>query len=307
MGAVGEELIGPMSPLPSLSQTLTDPQHRLAVLLGVASAPLTVALSWNRVTDTTQVAGGSVSGVVFVAVGLIVGYVYHERAVDRRGIGIAAGVAASSGLIVVYVTNLFTSIDVSSPGFTALLLAVTPLLIVLGVAISVMVVMVSTVIGDRFAAVRSWRAEAGTVSTMPQEAVRNESKWNRVRLTYLGIVPMTVVYVFGFDPDTVMGGLIAVVLLVSTVVIAILVVVSIYKDAEYLHEQGASWIPNVVAYLSFPVITFVIVYSVATFNAWDAPAAVAQYGFISALWIAVVVYWYDRRRSIEALERLSSY
>ena len=307
MRPVGEELIGPMSLPSSLRQTLTDPQHRLAVFLGIASAPVTVALSWTAVTDATYAAGGNLSGVAFVAVGLITGYVYHDRTVDRRDVGIAAGVAASSGLLVVYVANLATSIDLSSPGFTALLLAVTPVLIVLAGAMSVIVVLVSTIIGDRIAAVRSWRAEAGTVSRTPRETDREGKTWKRPRLTYLGILPVTAVYVFALDSNSIIGGLLAVLLLVSTVVLAVLVIVGIYKDAERLHEQGEPWIPNVVAYVGFPAVAFVIVYSVATFNGWDAPAAIAQYAFLGVLWIAVVVYTYDRRQSIADSQQLSSH
>ena len=307
MRAVGEEPIGPMSLPSSLSQTLTDPQHRLAVLLGIASAPVTIALSWNAVTDATYIAGGNLSGVVFVVVGLIAGYVYHDRAVDRRDVGIAAGVTASSGLIVVYVANLATSIDVSSPGFTALLLIATPFLIVLAGAISVVVVMVSTVICDRIAAVRSWRAEAGTMSETSPETARNGVTLKRARLAYFGIVPVTVVYVFALDSNSIIGGLLAVLLLLSTVVLAVIVIVAMYKDAERLHEQGVSWIPNVVAYVGFPVAAFVIVYSIATFNAWDAPAAIAQYGFLGVLWIAVVVYTYERRQSLENSQHRSSH
>ena len=68
-----------------LYRTLTDRQLRLAMVIGLASAPITVALSWGTVLDERTVAGGTVSGTAFLVVGLVVGYLYT---IDRRRDGV---------------------------------------------------------------------------------------------------------------------------------------------------------------------------------------------------------------------------
>jgi peptidoglycan/LPS O-acetylase OafA/YrhL len=111
-----------------LSRTLTDPQLRLATIIGLASVPITVALSWETVLDERTVAGGTISGVPLLIVGLLMGYLYYERPADRRSVGVAAGIAASTGLVVVDLAKMISTFDAFSRETLALALIGTPII-----------------------------------------------------------------------------------------------------------------------------------------------------------------------------------
>lgn len=279
-----------------LYRTLTDPRLRLAVIIGLVSAPITVALSWGTVLDERTVAGGTVSGTAFLVVGFLVGYLYYGRPTDRRSAGVAAGIAASTGLVIVYLANTLSTLDVSSSETLALTVIGTVIAIPIGVVIAVLIVCVAVVIGDRFAAVRSWRSERG-IPTLNHHDSTVKSRWWMYVAGYVILVPVAAGYIFGINPTSIGGGLLAVAFVFITVLAAALALVAVYKDTQRLYESGSSGIPNVTAYIGIPVCAFLLGYGVASFNAWEAPAAVGQYSFLGVCWLAAVVYLLDRRRS----------
>lgn len=89
--------------LRALLSDVTDESFRPAVLVGLASIPFTVALSWELVVDEVYIAGGTVSGVPLLLAGLVVGYRYgtHEpgRDVGVRRAGFVAGIAAVGAML----------------------------------------------------------------------------------------------------------------------------------------------------------------------------------------------------------------
>lgn len=275
---------------------VTDPNLRLATAIGLISAPATAVLSWGIVLDDRGVIGGTVSGAAFLVVGLLVGYLYYHRPTNRRRAGIRAGLAASLGLVVVYLATMLSMIDATSLGATSVAVGGTLLAIVVGGSMSILVVCAAAVIGDRFAAVRSWQSEVKDTPTQNREEVDGR-RWWRYVAAYILLVPVTAGYLFGIAPTRPGGGLLGAVLVFVTVIAAAVALVAVYKDAEQLYVNGSSWIPNVIAYVGSPVVAFVIGYSVAAFNAWEAPAAVGQYCFLSVCWLAAVVYLLERRRS----------
>lgn len=283
-----------------LYRRVTDPHLRLATVVALVSVPVTVALSWGTVTDELIVVGGTVSGVACVVAGLFVGYLYYERPTSRRRAGIRAGVVASTGLVVVYVANMLSTLETASPGATAVTLVGTVIAIVLGVGLVVLVVSLAVFVGDRLAAVRSWRGEVSDETGVHQTASPG-TRWWPVVVGYACLVPLTAGYLFGVDPSSTVGGLLAAILVLVTTVTASLALVAVYKDAERLYEAGSPWVPNVVAYVGVPVVAFVLGYYVATLNGWEAPAAVGQYSFLGVCWFVALVYLIDRRRSVGTL------
>ncbi|MDS0295001.1 DUF5518 domain-containing protein [Halogeometricum luteum] len=280
-----------------LRRALADPQLRLATAFGLASVPITVALSWGAVTDERIVAGGTVSAAAYLVVGLLVGYLYYDRPTERRAAGTRAGLAASVGMVVVYLANMVSTLDPSDPRATAFVLVGTPLAIAVGVAITVLVVRAAALVGDRFAAVRSWRAEARDGPTGAREEVPN-SRWWLSAVGYAVFLPVTVGFLFGLDPDGFVGALLAVLMWFVAMFTAALALFGVYKDAKEFHEAGSPWIPNVAAYVGVPVAAFVAGHYLAAYNAWEAP--VSMLGFLGACWLAAVVYLFDRRRAVAA-------
>jgi hypothetical protein len=280
-----------------LRRALADPQLRLATVLGLASVPITVALSWGAVTDERIVAGGTVSAAAYLVVGFLVGYLYYDRPTERRAAGTRAGLAASVGMVVVYLANMVSTLDPSDPRATAFVLVGTPLAIAVGVAITVLVVRASALVGDRFAAVRSWRAEARDGPTGARGKVP-DSRWWLSPVGYVVLLPVVLGFFFGLDLSGFFGALFAVLLWLITIFAAAFALFGVYEDAKEFHETGSPWIPNVVAYVGVPVAAFVGGHYLAAYSAWDAP--VSMLGFLGACWFAAVVYLFDRRRAVSA-------
>lgn len=136
---VDDNVSNTMSLHTRIVQSVTDQRLRLATILGFASVPVTVALSWGTVADERMVAGGTISATAYLVVGFLVGYLYYDRPTERRPAGARAGLAASVGMVVVYLANMVSTLDLSAPRATAFALIGTPLAIAVGVAISVLV------------------------------------------------------------------------------------------------------------------------------------------------------------------------
>ena len=113
-------------------RALTEPELRLATAIGLVSALLTVPLSWRTVTDESLVAGGTISGGAFIVAGFLVGYLYYDRSTSRRRASTRTGLAASIGLVVVYLATMFSTLTVSSLRAALFTVVGTPIAIVFG-------------------------------------------------------------------------------------------------------------------------------------------------------------------------------
>lgn len=220
---------------------------------------------------------------------------YHDRPTHGRRASVGAGLAASMALAVISLFNTVSTLGVSSLRATVFAVVGTPIAIVAGVAVTVVLVRVSAVGGDRFAAVRSWRTEVRN-SRSERRHGATDSKWWRYVAAYVVIAPVTAGYLFGTDYLGSLGVLLGIPLMFVTVIAAVIALVSVYKDAKRFHESGSTWIPNVTVYVGVPVAAFVVGHYAADFNAWEAP--VSMLGFLGACWIAAVVYLLDRRRAV---------
>lgn len=133
--------------LHTLRRDMTDPSFRTAVLLGLVSVPLTVALSWELVVDPVQAAGGTFQGIPLIVAAVIAGYLYHDRAEDRVRVGLITGIMASLAIAILYLSNVVTTLGAESWVSWVALIA-TPILLVLGVALCGVIGMVGAIIGD---------------------------------------------------------------------------------------------------------------------------------------------------------------
>lgn len=118
----------PIRALHTLRDGVTDDALRVAILVGLATIPVTLALSWNPVTDNV-VAGGSVSGAPLLLAGLLVGYYYSDRETESRRAGIWTGLAASIATVLVFVANAIVTIGSEPSRWAAVTVIGTPFIL----------------------------------------------------------------------------------------------------------------------------------------------------------------------------------
>ncbi|MDQ2050511.1 DUF5518 domain-containing protein [Natronolimnohabitans sp. A-GB9] len=139
-----------LRPLHNARQTLrdglTNESLRVAILLGLATIPFTLFLSWESIGSEANASASA----LFVA-GLCAGYYYSDRETTRRCAGIWTGLAGSIGVVILTVADTAAQVVRFGPDWTtmdALLLTLTPVFIAISVGVSVLVVMIGTWIGD---------------------------------------------------------------------------------------------------------------------------------------------------------------
>ena len=138
-----------MSPLETLLENPTDRSLRTATLVGLSSVPFTAVLSWRSLPDdVVTVAGGTVSGTPLFVAGVIVGYLYYERPTGSRRAGVRAGLVGSIGTVLLYLYNALVTVQTASTGVSAAAVVLTPIAVVLGVGLSVLVTTIGAVTGD---------------------------------------------------------------------------------------------------------------------------------------------------------------
>lgn len=141
--------------LRGVADDVADESFRTAVLVGLASVPFTVVLSWELVFDEVQVAGGSVSGIPLVGAGLVVGSLYRTRPAESSRAGIVVGFAASVGVAILYVLNTLTTVVSASTGVAVVVVLATPVVVALGAVLCAFVGMLSAMLGE-------WAARQGS-------------------------------------------------------------------------------------------------------------------------------------------------
>lgn len=129
------------------AEDLTDPSFHTAVLVGLASVPVALVLSWESVVDETMIAGATINGIPLFVAGMVVGGLYRSRSADTRRAGTVAGVAASGSVIVVALANAITTALSSSAVIATVALLATPFLLILGVWLSAFVGTVAAIVG----------------------------------------------------------------------------------------------------------------------------------------------------------------
>ena len=116
----------------------TDSSFFLAVLLGLASIPFSLILSWEEAT--------LINGAPMIVTGLLVGYLYNARPTDSPRAGLIAGFVASLGGVMVFATEVVARLSLRES--TRLEVVAIPLVLVLLVICLAILVMVFAMVGN---------------------------------------------------------------------------------------------------------------------------------------------------------------
>jgi hypothetical protein len=136
----------------TLFDELTDESFRTAVLVGCASIPFTIGLSLEFALDDGPLL--SLHGGPMIATGLLIGYLYTSRPVDSHRAGLLAGVAASTGGVIVVASNISTQILSSQTEVSTVKIVATPFALVLVAVCLAALVMVCAMVGNWVAKLR---------------------------------------------------------------------------------------------------------------------------------------------------------
>lgn len=287
-----------MSRLPSLCDGLTDDSLRVAILIGLASIPFTLALSWGSVSSGDGVViGGSVAGTPLLLAGLLVGSRYHDRPTESRRAGFWTGLVGSSATALVFITNTVSSIGALSSRMTVVAVAVLPVAIVLGSGLSVLVTMASAAFAD-------WMrtrvdSEHRVVETAAAgETAVGDSRWWLVVAAYALAAPPVLYYALGVRPDSGPEVGLMVVGLFVLVPLSVVALVGLFIDATTPRSRGTDWVPSVCLYVGGPIGVAVVVYLLGIVRGVSYPPGDASYSFLGALWCLSVVYLVNRKRHL---------
>lgn len=280
-----------MSPLRAVRDGLGDESVRVAILVGLATVPFTVAFSWESAVPALEEGvslGGSISGGALVLAGVIVGYYYNDRPTEASRAGSRAGLAASLGTILVYGADTVVTVASASWPWTAAAALLGPVVIGFGIALTVFVTMVSALGTDWVLTRLDGDRRADDLNA------DGSSRWWLAIAVNAVVAPVTL-YTLWTAPEG--GGelrvLGAAVLIFLTSNAALL---GLFIDATEPGDPQTDWLPNVWAYVAGPIGAGVLAYSIAAARGVDFPPGYGQYGFFAACWLASAAYLVNKYR-----------
>ncbi len=279
-----------MKSVRALRADLTDDSLRFAILLGLATIPFTLALSWEPVSGDGVVIGGSVSGEPLLLAGLIVGYYYSNRPTESRRAGLWTGLVGSIATVLVFVAPAPSTIASASPEMVVVAVVLTIVSVAFGAGLSVLTTMVSAMIVDRVTT--RLRNRDGSERGDTDHQKTTPSKWWRAVPAYALLVPVVLLLLW-VQPDSGVGFIAAWLGLLGLVVLSIVTPVGLFIDATV---PRTDWLPRVTVYLGVPIVLYALVYLVATVYGRGYPSGDGMYGFVIALWMASVVYTTNKYR-----------
>ncbi|AGB30329.1 hypothetical protein C488_04832 [Natrinema pellirubrum DSM 15624] len=299
--------------MPLLRNTLadlTDERFRTAVLLGLASIPFTVALSWESAPTSFSgeavVAAGFLAGLHYADrsagngdIGLLEAVRYGKRPSVSRRAGVVAGVVGSVPAIGWEIAHTAEIVWTFFGWQGALAVVVLPIIVLLLVAFFGLGGVVGAAVGDWLVSQIDWTRD-GAGSRSDPDAAADDSRWWWLVAAYVVVAPAVLLYVFGVNPVSDAGLLVAILSLFVLVPFAVFVAVALFKDAIALGAAGRGWVPNYWAYVGAPLGTYAVAYVAARIAQSTNPSGVGVYAFLIALWISSVAYLDHRRRYASA-------
>ncbi|WP_128478402.1 DUF5518 domain-containing protein [Halorussus pelagicus] len=143
-----------MLSLRTLVADLTDESLRTATLVGLASIPFTVALSWDSITLPHEILsnGGinfdaTISATAIFFAGAVVGYLYAGRPVEVERASTRAGVVGSAPMMVLVLLALPVVVWHGSSVLRVAIVVLTPLLVVMGAGFCAVVSLLGSILG----------------------------------------------------------------------------------------------------------------------------------------------------------------
>ncbi|QLK27672.1 DUF5518 domain-containing protein [Natrinema zhouii] len=297
-----------MPPIRNTLADLTAERFRTAVLVGLATIPFTVALSWES-------APTSFSGTAVFAAGCLVGYRYGDRSAENGDVGplegyrygkrpaashragVVAGVVGSLPAVpwsIAHMLDLARSLS----GWRAVITAVSlPVAVPIVVGLFALSGAIGAYVGDWVAA-RVDRTRDRARSRADADPGGDVSGWWRWVAAYILLAPAVLLYVFAVQPDSGIGFAVSVLALFVLVPFSVAAVVALFEDAVILQEARRDWVPNYWVYVGAPLGVYALVSLVATVLESANPSGDGIYGFVVALWLSSVVYLHSRRRHV---------
>ncbi|MFU8868152.1 hypothetical protein [Natronococcus sp.] len=287
-----------MDALREYRESIAGDPLRFAVLVGLATVPFTVALSWQPPSDEVTIVGGTVSGVPLLAAGVLVGYRYGDCASRTRRAGIWAGLAASVATVLLYVATAASTIGAASTTMTVLAVVLTPIAVAIGTGLTVLVTAATAVVVGWL---RRRTARASRSPDATGKGGRNalEARWWLPVVAYILLVP-AVAFAEGVVEADGGAGFAVGLLVVGTVLLSVPAALGVFVDATVPRRESA-WFPNVRAYVGLPVCAFAVAYAGAALYGSPRPSAPAAVGFLVALWLTTVAYLTNRYRNLEGI------
>ncbi|PCR92483.1 transposase [Natrinema ejinorense] len=297
-----------MPPLRNTLADLSDERFRTAVLLGLASIPFTVALSWES-------APMSFSGEAVVVAGLLAGLHYADRSAEDGDIGLleavrygkrpsvsrragvvagAVGSAPAIGWEIAYTAELAWTLSGWQRAVAAVAL---PIVVPFLVALFGLGGGVGAAVGD-WLVTRVDRTRDRARSRADSDADGDVSGWWRWVAAYLVFAPAVLLSVFAVGPENGAVFVLSALALLVLIPFAVFVAVALFEDAVTLRETGREWNPNYWTYVGVPLAAYVVVYLLATVLESANPSGDGVYGFVVALWVSAAVYLAHRRRYV---------
>ncbi|GAB3034284.1 DUF5518 domain-containing protein [Natronobiforma cellulositropha] len=275
-----------MNPLSRLRDALEDGSLRLAILVGLATVPVTVALSSGLVSEDPLVVSSTFSGTPLFLAGLYVGYRYSGRGTETHRAGSWCGLAGSLAIPLVVAASVVSAATTAGTLSSSTLLAAafTVLTVGFGVGVTVLLTLAGALLAD-WVTTRH-RARRGSDE---RHLERTPTRWT-VSIAVYALVTLPVVgAVLWLAPDGSAGFAVAVLGLLGLYALTAVTFVGLFIDATEPRATDA-WTPTVPIYVGFPVAVSALVYvGAATRNSVN-PAGDAVYGFFVALWFVSVVY-----------------
>ncbi|WP_126662200.1 DUF5518 domain-containing protein [Haloterrigena salifodinae] len=288
----------PIRALHALRDGVSDNSLRVAILVGLATVPFTVALSWDPIADDI-VAGGSVSGAPLLLAGLFVGYYYSDRETESRRAGIWTGLVASIAAVLVFGANTVATI-VSEPSQWAVVAVIgTPFVLALGVGLIVLFSMFTAQFAD-WVTTRLRRAHRAPDASDDGGLTVPNPRWRTILAAYVLATPPVLGSVFLEIPASGAGFVLSVLGLLVLVPLSVVALGALFADATAPRSSKTDWAPNALAYVGAPIGTYALVYAVAALRGSGHPDGYAIYAFIGVLWITAVVYLFNRHRYFDA-------
>lgn len=285
-----------MPPLRTLREGLTDESLRVAILVGLATVPFTVALSWVSVSSDGVVAGGSISAGPILLAGLLVGYYYSGREPESRRAGIWTGVAGSIAVVLVFAANTIRTIGSAPRGWAVAAVIATPFAVAFAVGLVVALTALAAQFADWVRRRLGQRRGSDTATAGSETATGTDPKWRYAIAAYVLLAPAVLYSALWVVPNAGAGVALSILGLLVLIPLSVVVLVGLFVDATAPRTRDSEWLPNVWAYVGVPIATYALVYTAAALRGSINPAGDAAYGFMGALWLASLVYLGNRYR-----------
>lgn len=137
-------------------------------------------------------------------------------------------------------------------------------------------------------------------STLDRTGLRVAFGWWKLLVAYVLTAPValgTVAWLATTDgPASAWAVGFFIVTLIVTMMLSVITLAVLYRDARTLRTEEAAWQPNWVPYVAFPFVIGVATLAVSALALQSAnPPGNAVYGYLFALWLSSLAYLYRRR------------